>query len=122
MQANDDIIVGLDIGTTKICAVVGEAKGDSINIIGIGTGSTANHFIDCLAGIKGKIVSQIGNDVIVEYTDGWTEAVERGREQVAQVVDRVAQLAEDVRPDQVDLAGAPQGFQRGDHVLPLQFP
>ena len=24
-------------------------------IIGIGTGSTANHFIDCLAGIKGKI-------------------------------------------------------------------
>jgi cell division protein FtsA len=37
LQANDDIIVGLDIGTTKICAVVGEAKGDSINIIGIGT-------------------------------------------------------------------------------------
>ena len=25
------------------------------SIIGIGTGSTANHFIDCLAGIKGKI-------------------------------------------------------------------
>jgi len=24
-------------------------------VIGIGTGSTANHFIDCLAGIKGKI-------------------------------------------------------------------
>ena len=24
-------------------------------IIGIGTGSTANHFIDCLAGIKGRI-------------------------------------------------------------------
>lgn len=37
MQANEDIIVGLDIGTTKICAVVGEVKGDSISIIGIGT-------------------------------------------------------------------------------------
>ena len=37
MQANDDIIVGLDIGTTKICAVVGEVKGGAINIIGIGT-------------------------------------------------------------------------------------
>jgi cell division protein FtsA len=37
LQANDDIIVGLDIGTTKICAVVGEVKGGSINIIGIGT-------------------------------------------------------------------------------------
>ncbi len=31
-----DIIVGLDIGTTKICAVVGEREGDNINIIGIG--------------------------------------------------------------------------------------
>ncbi len=37
MQANDDIIVGLDIGTTKICAVVGEVKGGTVNIIGIGT-------------------------------------------------------------------------------------
>ncbi|MDY6905289.1 MAG: cell division protein FtsA [Thermodesulfobacteriota bacterium] len=32
-----DIVVGLDIGTTKICAVVGERDGDKINIIGIGT-------------------------------------------------------------------------------------
>jgi cell division protein FtsA len=32
-----NIIVGLDIGTTKICAVVGEVTGREINIIGIGT-------------------------------------------------------------------------------------
>jgi cell division protein FtsA len=32
-----EVIVGLDIGTTKICSVVGEASGDKINIIGIGT-------------------------------------------------------------------------------------
>jgi cell division protein FtsA len=32
-----DIIVGLDIGTTKICAVVGEIRADNIEIIGIGT-------------------------------------------------------------------------------------
>jgi cell division protein FtsA len=31
-----NLIVGLDIGTTKICAVVGEAHGDQIDIIGIG--------------------------------------------------------------------------------------
>lgn len=37
MQARDNIIVGLDIGTTKICAVVGEVVGEDINIIGIGT-------------------------------------------------------------------------------------
>ncbi len=37
MQGQDQIVVGLDIGTTKICAVVGEISGDQINIIGIGT-------------------------------------------------------------------------------------
>jgi cell division protein FtsA len=37
MQNPDNIIVGLDIGTTKICAVVGEATAADINIIGIGT-------------------------------------------------------------------------------------
>ncbi len=37
MQAQEDIIVGLDIGTTKICAVVGEVSRTAINIIGIGT-------------------------------------------------------------------------------------
>ncbi len=37
MKVSEDIIVGLDIGTTKICAVVGEVTGGDINIIGIGT-------------------------------------------------------------------------------------
>ncbi len=37
MKVNEDIIVGLDIGTTKICAVVGEVHDGAINIIGIGT-------------------------------------------------------------------------------------
>ncbi|MGC9021730.1 MAG: cell division protein FtsA, partial [Dissulfurimicrobium sp.] len=31
-----DILVGLDIGTTKICAVVGEVREDGIEIIGVG--------------------------------------------------------------------------------------
>ncbi len=37
MQRKEDIVVGLDIGTTKICAVVGEISGNEIGIIGIGT-------------------------------------------------------------------------------------
>ena len=37
MQGNEKIIVGLDIGTTKICAVVGEVLEDEINIIGVGS-------------------------------------------------------------------------------------
>lgn len=37
MAGQNDIIVGLDIGTTKISAVVGEVGQGEINIIGIGT-------------------------------------------------------------------------------------
>jgi len=33
----DDLIVGLDIGTTKICAIVAERRGDRLHIVGIGT-------------------------------------------------------------------------------------
>ncbi len=36
MQEKEKIIVGLDIGTTKVCAVVGEMVGRDINIIGMG--------------------------------------------------------------------------------------
>jgi cell division protein FtsA len=37
VHAQENIIVGLDIGTTKICAVVAEISNDTINIIGIGS-------------------------------------------------------------------------------------
>lgn len=37
MQGNEKIIVGLDIGTTKITAVVGEMLDDEINVIGVGS-------------------------------------------------------------------------------------
>jgi cell division protein FtsA len=37
MARKDNIVVGLDIGTTKICAIVGECTDDGIDIIGIGT-------------------------------------------------------------------------------------
>jgi cell division protein FtsA len=37
MRGQENIIVGLDVGTTKICTVVGEVVGGEINIIGIGT-------------------------------------------------------------------------------------
>lgn len=37
MAKRDELIVGLDIGTTKICAIVGEATNEGIDIVGIGT-------------------------------------------------------------------------------------
>lgn len=37
MKGKEEIIVGLDIGTTKICVVVAELSSGTFNIIGIGT-------------------------------------------------------------------------------------
>lgn len=37
MARKENLIVGLDIGTTKICAIVGEVTHDGIDIIGIGS-------------------------------------------------------------------------------------
>src|SRR4030067_463934 len=37
MGKKDSLVVGLDIGTTKICTVVGEVADDQVNIIGLGT-------------------------------------------------------------------------------------
>jgi len=37
MARKDDLIVGLDIGTTKICAVVAERNESGVDIVGIGT-------------------------------------------------------------------------------------
>ncbi len=34
---NEELIVGVDIGTTKICTVVGEVNADGIDIVGVGT-------------------------------------------------------------------------------------
>ena len=37
MAKKENLIVGLDIGTTKVCAVVGEVTHDGVDIIGIGS-------------------------------------------------------------------------------------
>jgi cell division protein FtsA len=37
MGRKDELLVGLDLGTTKICAVVGEVTADGVDIVGVGT-------------------------------------------------------------------------------------
>ena len=37
MAKRENIVVGLDIGTTKICVIVGEATKDGIEVVGVGT-------------------------------------------------------------------------------------
>ena len=50
-STESEIVVGLDIGTTKVCAVVGETQGDTITILGVGS-------VPC-RGLRKGIVSNI---------------------------------------------------------------
>jgi cell division protein FtsA len=51
-----DLIVGLDIGTTKICAVVGEVRENQVDIVGLGSSPTAG-------GLRKGVVVNIENTV-----------------------------------------------------------
>src|SRR3954447_6668877 len=51
MANQGEIVVGLDIGTTKVCAVVGEIAEDGITILGVGN-------VPC-RGLRKGIVSNI---------------------------------------------------------------
>src|SRR5689334_15564487 len=51
MASQGEIVVGLDIGTTKVCAVVGEIAEDGITILGVGS-------VPC-RGLRKGIVSNI---------------------------------------------------------------
>jgi cell division ATPase FtsA len=51
-----EIIVGLDIGTTKVCAVVGEVRDQQVDIVGVGTAPTQG-------GLRKGVVVNIENTV-----------------------------------------------------------
>jgi cell division protein FtsA len=51
-----DLIVGLDIGTTKICAVVGEVRDQQLDIVGLGSAPTGG-------GLRKGVVVNIENTV-----------------------------------------------------------
>jgi len=55
MAKRDELIVGLDIGTTKIAAIVGEVSEEGIDIIGIGTHPSR--------GLRKGVVTHIDNTV-----------------------------------------------------------
>uniref|UniRef100_A0A7C3UXY1 Cell division protein FtsA n=1 Tax=Desulfobacca acetoxidans TaxID=60893 RepID=A0A7C3UXY1_9BACT len=51
-----EIIIGLDIGTTKVCAVVGEVRDQHVEIVGVGTAPTQG-------GLRKGVVVNIENTV-----------------------------------------------------------
>lgn len=55
MGKREELVVGLDLGTTKICAVVGEVTSEGIDIVGVGTFPSA--------GLRGGVVVNIDQTV-----------------------------------------------------------
>ena len=55
METSNNIIVGLDIGTTKVCAIVGEFKNGNLDIIGLGASVST--------GLRNGVVNNIENTV-----------------------------------------------------------
>uniref|UniRef100_A0A832A1D1 Cell division protein FtsA n=1 Tax=Desulfacinum infernum TaxID=35837 RepID=A0A832A1D1_9BACT len=55
MARKDDLIVGLDLGTTKVCVVVGEVTAEGIDIVGVGTTPSV--------GMRGGVVVNIDQTV-----------------------------------------------------------
>ena len=52
-----ELIVGLDVGTTKVCAVVAEARENGVDIIGIGTAPTRGLKKGVIVNIEGTVES-----------------------------------------------------------------
>ncbi|MBK6846102.1 MAG: cell division protein FtsA [Proteobacteria bacterium] len=55
MAKREEIIVGLDIGTTKIAAIVGELTDEGIDVIGVGTAASR--------GLRRGVITHIDNTV-----------------------------------------------------------
>ena len=57
MKGDSEVIVGLDIGTTKICAVVGGVTRDGVEIVGIGTHPSVGLRKGVVVNIESTVVS-----------------------------------------------------------------
>jgi len=51
MNKNNEIIIGLDLGTTKVCALVGKVSKDGVEIIGVGSAPSS--------GIKSGVIVDV---------------------------------------------------------------
>ncbi|MDR1894739.1 MAG: cell division protein FtsA [Spirochaetales bacterium] len=114
---NDDLILGLDIGTTKVCAVVGERNEEGrLNLLGIGSAPTqagmrkgvviniestmqsVQQAIDKAEMMSGREVSEVYTGIAGAHIEGINSrgvvpVTGRGREIDQQDVDRVIDAA-----------------------------
>ena len=132
MQEKEKIIVGLDIGTNKVCAVVGEMVGRDINIIGIGKspssgmrkGAVVNiestveairHAVDEAAIMAECDISAVYVGISGGHIKGFNShgiTAIKGEEIIPGDVDRVIEAASAIaaKPDRTTLHVIPQEF------------
>ncbi|MEW6097221.1 MAG: cell division protein FtsA [bacterium] len=132
-MAKEDIIVGLDIGTTKVCTVIGEIDEDRVEIIGVGTSPShglrkgvvvnidstiksienAVSEAELMAGIEvSSVFAGIAGGHIKGMNSHGVIAISRGREVTQSDVERVIDAAKAVSiPLDREVI----------HVLPQQF-
>ena len=78
MPNKDNFIVGLDIGTTKICAIVGQmAENGKINILGMGKSSSQG-------GVSKGMVSNVSKAVLA-IEEAVSEAIRQSQVQIKSV-------------------------------------
>ena len=132
MQDKETIIVGLDIGTTKICAVVGEVINDRVNIIGLGQSPSNGVRKGAVINIESTVTAieqaveeaavmaecditsvyvGIAGDHIKGFNSHGITAI-KGEEITAEDVARVIETARDVavKPERYTLHVIPQEF------------
>jgi len=134
MAKNQEIIVGLDIGTTKICCIIGEVKGEKeLDIIGIGrhpsTGlrkgvviniESTVESIKCaveeaelMAGVEVESVYVgIAGNHVMGFNSHGVIAVNKSREVTQADIDRVLDAAQAVNipPDREVIHTLPQEY------------
>jgi cell division protein FtsA len=127
-----DLIVGLDIGTTKICAVVGEVRDDHVEIVGMGRAPTSGLRKGVVVNIESTVRSirqaveeaeVMANCEIQSVYTGVAGAHIRGRNSngIIAIRDREVNQADVERVIEAAKAVAIPSDREVIHVLPQDF-
>ena len=77
MARNEGLIIGLDIGTTKVCVIVAERTENGVDIVGIGTHPSKGLRKGVVVDIDATIAQQLRKNrpgmLIHDFPDGLSE-------------------------------------------------
>ena len=108
----DNLVVGLDVGTTKICAIVGNMTRDGLEIVGIGYRAEFQ---------SGSFTFYLGysHPIVFTLPEGITGGLEKQTQVSIQGIDKelVGQVAAKIRALRKPDAYKNKGIKYADEVL-----